>query len=69
MNNIEWVVKQRTLTLLERERTEREDYVFKHNTMYRKTCHCINCDKYRDEISKITARIRQVRATDKDNGG
>lgn len=69
MNLITWVIKQRNLTLLERERKDREDYVFKHNTMYRKTCHCANCDKYRDEISQITARIREVHATKGSNGG
>lgn len=68
MRLINQVLKQRNLTMLESERQMREAEVNRHGIIGGPPCHCGNCNRMRDEVSKITARIRRVRAGEKDNG-
>lgn len=69
MRPIFQVLKERHIPTLEAECQIRRSEVQRHDFQMRGLpCHCDNCNRMRDEVSKITARIRRVRASGHDNG-
>jgi hypothetical protein len=70
MQPIEIVLRMRSIDFLDREYKERSNLIGYHDLrMARGTpCHCEQCNRLRDENSKISDRIREVRYKDSQRG-
>ena len=68
MEPIEVVIRMRSLDFLDREYKERANRVGYHDLAKGTPCHCDECNRLRDENSKISDRIREVRHKDKEGG-
>jgi hypothetical protein len=74
MKPIEVVLRMRSLDSLEEERIDRDNELTLHIIAKQasghggEVCHCDRCNLLRDEISKITARVREVRYKESQRG-